>query len=61
MKNINTNAAGISAAVIGSTGLTGSQLLRMLLEDPAFAKIKVLARRPVVIERQGKGKIQKPK
>jgi uncharacterized protein YbjT (DUF2867 family) len=53
-ENINTNAAGISAAVIGSTGLTGSQLLRMLLEDPAFAKIKVLARRPVVIERQGK-------
>jgi len=34
-----------TAIVIGATGLVGSQLVRLLLADPRFAKVRVFARR----------------
>jgi uncharacterized protein YbjT (DUF2867 family) len=35
-----------TATLIGATGLIGGQILQQLLEDPDFANIKVLVRRP---------------
>ncbi len=35
-----------TATLIGATGLTGSQLLKLLQDDPAYSKIKILVRRP---------------
>ena len=34
-----------TALVAGASGLVGSQVLRLLLEDPAYARVTVLARR----------------
>lgn len=36
---------GRSALVLGATGLIGAELLEMLLRDPAYAQVVVLARR----------------
>ena len=38
---------GKKAAVIGATGLIGSQILELLEDDPAFSEIRLLSRRPV--------------
>jgi uncharacterized protein YbjT (DUF2867 family) len=38
---------GQTAAVIGSTGLIGTQLVQFLLEDTAFTEVRILVRRPV--------------
>lgn len=38
---------GETAVVIGSTGLIGSELLRLLLEDKAFSEVRILVRKPV--------------
>jgi uncharacterized protein YbjT (DUF2867 family) len=38
-----------TATLVGATGLIGSQILQQLLEDPDFANIKVLVRRPIDI------------
>jgi uncharacterized protein YbjT (DUF2867 family) len=35
-----------TAIVIGATGLTGTHLVSVLLQDPAFSKVKVLVRKP---------------
>ncbi|MGV3527483.1 MAG: NAD(P)H-binding protein [Flavisolibacter sp.] len=40
---------GKRAAVIGATGLIGSQILELLKDDPAFGEIRLLTRRPVII------------
>lgn len=37
------------AIVIGATGQTGELLTEKLLEDPAFQKVRVLARKPVAV------------
>ncbi|WP_033542385.1 oxidoreductase [Planococcus sp. CAU13] len=34
-----------SALIAGATGLTGNELVKVLLEDPAYDKVKVLVRR----------------
>lgn len=39
-----------SALIAGATGLTGSELVKVLLEDPAYDKVKVLTRRPLDLE-----------
>ena len=36
-----------SVVLVGATGLVGAECLRLLLVDPAFARIVVLARRPL--------------
>lgn len=36
-----------SALIAGATGLTGSELVKVLLKDPAYDKVKVLTRRPL--------------
>jgi uncharacterized protein YbjT (DUF2867 family) len=36
-----------TATLVGATGLIGGQILQQLLEDPDFAIIKVLVRRPI--------------
>jgi uncharacterized protein YbjT (DUF2867 family) len=36
-----------NATLVGATGLIGAQILQQLLEDPDFAIIKVLVRRPI--------------
>lgn len=36
-----------SALIAGATGLTGSELVKVLLDDPAYDKVKVLVRRPL--------------
>ncbi|WP_353484116.1 NAD(P)H-binding protein [Haliscomenobacter sp.] len=36
-----------NATLVGATGLIGGQILQQLLEDPDFAIIKVLVRRPI--------------
>ena len=40
---------GQTAIILGATGLTGSYLLYLLLEDPIFSTVRVLVRRPVNI------------
>lgn len=42
-----------TAIVIGATGLTGSHLVNLLLHNPAFDKVKVLMRKPVLKQRPG--------
>lgn len=37
----------ITAVVLGATGLVGEQLLRQLLDDGAFSKVRILVRRPI--------------
>jgi uncharacterized protein YbjT (DUF2867 family) len=37
----------LTAVVLGATGLIGEQLVKQLLHDPAFSKIRILVRRPV--------------
>ncbi|HEX4871196.1 MAG TPA: NAD(P)H-binding protein [Nevskiaceae bacterium] len=37
------------ALLAGATGLIGSSLLRRLLDDPAYAQVKVLTRRPLAL------------
>ncbi|NOR88469.1 MAG: NAD(P)H-binding protein [Bacteroidales bacterium] len=39
-----------TAALIGATGLIGSQLLDLLQDDSAFTEIKILVRRPIKID-----------
>lgn len=39
-----------SALIAGATGLTGSELVKVLLEDPAYDKVKVLTRRPLDVD-----------
>lgn len=39
-----------TAIILGATGLTGGYLTQILLEDPAFTKVKVLTRRPTGIK-----------
>lgn len=36
-----------SVVLVGATGLVGGECLRLLLADPAFARVVVLARRPL--------------
>lgn len=36
-----------TALVIGATGLVGAQLTRLLLEDPAYGSVRVIARKPL--------------
>jgi uncharacterized protein YbjT (DUF2867 family) len=43
----NSEHAGRRAFVVGATGLVGQQLLALLLADPAYASVDVLARRPL--------------
>ncbi len=43
---LDTHSAGRSALLLGATGLVGSHCLRLLLEDPAYARVRVLGRRP---------------
>ena len=38
---------GKTALVAGATGLVGGHLVRQLIEDPACARVVVLARRPL--------------
>lgn len=38
---------GQTAVVIGATGLIGSQLVQLLLDDAAFTTVRILVRRPV--------------
>lgn len=38
---------GQTAVVVGSTGLIGSQLVELLLNDTAFSEVRLLVRRPV--------------
>ena len=38
------------AIIAGATGLVGSKLLTLLLDDDKFEKVKVLVRRPITIE-----------
>lgn len=42
-----------TAVVIGATGLTGSNLVNLLLHSPDFDKVKVLLRKPVLKQREG--------
>lgn len=37
----------LTAVVLGATGLTGSHVTQLLLNDPAFSKVTILVRRPV--------------
>lgn len=37
----------LTAVVLGATGLIGEQLVQQLLDDPAFSKVRILARRQV--------------
>lgn len=39
-----------SALIAGATGLTGNELVKVLLEDPAYDKVKVLVRRPLDLD-----------
>lgn len=39
-----------SALIAGATGLTGSELVKVLLDDPAYDKVKILVRRPLDME-----------
>lgn len=42
-----------TAVVIGATGLTGTNLVTLLLHDPAFSKVRVLLRSPSLKQRPG--------
>jgi uncharacterized protein YbjT (DUF2867 family) len=44
---VDTHSAGRSALLLGPTGLVGSHCLRLLLEDPNYARVRVLVRRPL--------------
>lgn len=44
------SAAPRSALLAGATGLVGGHLLRLLLEDPAYAEVTALVRRPALPE-----------
>lgn len=37
----------LTAVVLGATGLVGEQLIKQLLDDPVFSKVRILVRRPV--------------
>lgn len=45
-----TSSAHPSALLIGATGLVGQQCLQCLAQDPFFASVKVLVRRPLSID-----------
>ena len=40
------------AVVLGSTGLIGTELLKLLLNDPDFSAVRILVRQPVAITHQ---------
>jgi uncharacterized protein YbjT (DUF2867 family) len=40
------------AVIAGATGLIGKQLLSLLLNDPAFSKVKALTRRPLTLKHE---------
>jgi len=40
---------GQTAVVIGSTGFIGSQLVQLLLYDPAFTEVRILVRQPTLL------------
>jgi uncharacterized protein YbjT (DUF2867 family) len=42
--------SGKTASLIGGTGLIGGELLKLLLDDPAYSTVKLLVRRPVALE-----------
>jgi uncharacterized protein YbjT (DUF2867 family) len=42
-------ANGAGAVLVGATGLVGREILRLLLDDPAYARVRVLARRAVSV------------
>jgi len=39
-----------TAIILGATGLVGTELLKQVLEDPAYDKVKVLGRRSILVE-----------
>ncbi|HEY0679473.1 MAG TPA: NAD(P)H-binding protein [Chitinophagaceae bacterium] len=41
---------GLTAIVIGATGLTGTQLVQLLLKDDRFTTVKIFGRRPVGVQ-----------
>src|SRR4051794_36730293 len=41
------NMQALTAVVLGGTGLIGEQLVKQLLNDPAYSKIRILGRRPL--------------
>ena len=40
-------SAARSVLLVGATGLVGRQCLELLLADPAFARVRAVARRPL--------------
>ena len=46
---LNSSKSSMIATLIGSTGLTGSFLVRHLLADPAITKVISISRRPLNI------------
>lgn len=42
-----------TAILLGATGLVGSQLLKLLLDDPGFSKVKIFTRRSTGIKHPG--------
>ena len=49
MSPTSTPTATRTALVAGASGLVGSQVLRLLLEDPAYSRVTVLARRELPV------------
>ncbi len=47
---MDTNEKGKTAVLIGSSGLIGSYLLNYLLEDPCYAKVRILVRRELEMD-----------
>lgn len=46
-----------TAIILGSTGLVGSSLLRLLLNDEHYTRVKIFTRKPVAIEHEKLEKI----
>ncbi|MCU7694981.1 NAD(P)H-binding protein [Haoranjiania flava] len=46
-----------TAIILGSTGLVGSSLLRLLLNDEHYTRVKIFIRKPVAIEHEKLEKI----
>src|SRR6478735_4579833 len=39
---------GQTAVVIGSTGMIGDLVVKQLIDDPAFTRVRLLVRRPIL-------------